>query len=194
MAGCSSIEKKSFDWSEISSGKWSSAAKIIEIKTGKSQALDLNFRAVKDKKVRLDVSALMGTPVASILLDNSKIEAVLIRQKKIYAGKPTSRVMKEALGFGFDPNLIFSVLFESIPSGEKWACTEDGDKSKRCVGPKEDFIITWTGRKDIKRIVELETEEFKLVLSFSDYSPDDLANPKTYVIKKPKSFKVIELH
>ncbi|MDZ4661182.1 MAG: hypothetical protein SGJ18_06130 [Pseudomonadota bacterium] len=210
MAGCTSVEKKSFNWLEVSSGKWSSSAKIIENKTGKAQTVDLIFRAKREKQVRLDVSAMMGTPVASIVLDNNKIEAVLIRQKKIYVGKSTPvtnskittgikpnimpNIMKEALGFEFDPHLIFSVLFESTPSDEKWACTEDGDKMKRCVGPKENFIIKWENRKDIKRIVQLDTVDFQFTINFNDFSPDDLLDPKTFVIKKPKSFKVIELN
>ncbi len=193
IASCSSVEKKTIDWSQIKSGKWTASGKITEKKTGKSHSLDLSFRAVKDQKVRIDISAMMGTPIASMVLDTSHVEAVLIRQKKIYEGKPTAEVMKEVLGFSFEPRVVFNVLFETIPQGEKWNCSEDGEQFKKCVGPKEDLIITWSNRKDLKRTVELETMEFNLVLSFLDFSPTELSDPKIFVVKKPKSFKVIEL-
>ncbi len=171
LASCSLVEKKTIDLSRATSGRWTSSAKVLVSKTGKSQSFDITFRAIKDKRTRLDISALMGTPVASVVLDGSKIEAIIIRQKKIYEGRPTAEVLKEALGIGFDPALVQTVLFESIPTGENWDCKEDGNKSKRCVGPKEDIIVNWQNRGDQKRIVEVETIDFKLILNFNDFSP-----------------------
>lgn len=193
LISCAQGEKKAYKWTEIEGGKWNSSVKIIENNSKKTHAFELAFKAIKGKKTRLDITAFMGTPIASMVIEDGKMEAAIIRQKKIYWGKPTSEVLKHALGFGFDPKVISSVIFETLPVGEKWDCNIDTETAKRCVSPKEDLIINWENRNDLKRSVKLETAEFVVEISFNGYVPDELLEPKTFVIKRPKSFKVIEL-
>ncbi len=189
--GCQTTEKATIDWSNLQAGRWEASAEVKQNRTGKSHSLDLMFRAVKDKGVRLDVSAMLGTPVASIVVETNQITGLLIRQKKYYVGSAKSEVLKQALGIGFEPKLISAILFNNVAELPGWNCKSEKE-SRRCVGPKEDVIVLLSNVNDVNREAEIDTADFNMSIKFKKFS-EKFSEANIFQIKKPKSFNTVTL-
>src|SRR4051794_27615863 len=66
--------------------KWETKAQLKDFKQNKTDNLTIDIVAIKDSHTRIEVSATMGYPVASIVTSPKNLRMALYTQKKFYWG------------------------------------------------------------------------------------------------------------
>src|SRR5437868_12979263 len=71
----------------LEKAKWETKAVVRDLKENKSHSVDIDILGDYPKDFRMEVSALMGVHVASMVLHDQEIRYALYNQKKFYQGK-----------------------------------------------------------------------------------------------------------
>lgn len=183
IVGCQTMPT---DYTTQTEGQWGSKVLVKDKVKSKSFIVNVDIQAVKDKKLRLDVTAALGTPVAALVMNEDQVKYILFRQKRYYEGESSSRVLKPILSVPLDPRLLFNVLFDQPIENKNWSCTKD-EKGflANCESPSEGLKVTWKDRKGRKKAIFIEHEKAELQMNISSFTPkaDDV-----FSLKAPKSF------
>lgn len=173
-------------------GKWEGTLQIINEQNGKKQKVDLDIYSILNQKMRIDVTALLGLPVASMLLDSKSMRVLSFAEKTVYEGIPTPERLAKALKVPMDAQLLYAIVNGARPLG--WDCQSILNSGVavglKCLGPKETALesmgSTKMDRKTILR-AERKTLEFELTYKGLDFGlPED----QVFELRTPRNFKI----
>lgn len=189
LAGCASAPVR---YDQQGEGQWQAKALIRDTRAGKSAIVNLDVNAVKNEKLRMDVTAAMGHPVASLVMDGDKMTYVLMETKEFYSGAPTESAMKPVLQAPIDPKLLYNVFFEIPIEDKSWSCTKDKNGFLvECAKANGDVIIQWTERKGRRKLVKLEHPRGVMQINVSSFQPKVEARAQLFELNPPKTFKQV---
>ena len=67
------------DYTDYNEGQWSSKVLVKDKTKSKSFIVNVDLQAIKNKNLRMDVTAALGTPVAAFVLNGDSVEYLLFR-------------------------------------------------------------------------------------------------------------------
>lgn len=184
LAGCQMMPTK---YSEHSEGQWGSKVLVKDKEKSKSFIVNVDIQARKNLQLRMDVTAALGTPVASIVLNGDKVEYILFRQKKFYSGVSNDRVLKPILSVPLDPQLFYNILFDEPVADKNWSCTKNQKGFLvNCENLQQGLKVTWKDRKGRKKSIHIEHARAEIQMNIKSFTPraDDV-----FVLKAPPSFR-----
>lgn len=184
VAGCQLMPT---DYTTHNEGQWGSKVLVKDKVKSKSFIVNVDIQAVKDKKLRMDVTAALGTPVAALVMDDDDVKYILFRQKRFYEGRATSRALKPILSIPLNPRLLYNLLFDQPIADKNWSCTKD-EKGflAACESPMEGLKVTWKDRKGRRKAIYVEHEKAEIQMNISSFTP---RADEVFSLKAPKSFK-----
>ena len=91
---------------------WETKAQIRQIKENRVHNLSIDAFAIKNNKLRLEVSAALGIKVASVVIDREKVQAIIPSEKKFYTGVASQEVLTRALKLPIHPNIFYAMIFD----------------------------------------------------------------------------------
>lgn len=175
------------DYSEHSEGQWSSKVLVKDKVQSKSYIVNVDIQAVRDKKLRMDVTAALGMPVAALVLDDEEVKYILFRQKRYYEGQASERVLKPILSIPLNPRLLFNILFDVPIADKNWSCSKGKDGFlTECSSSSEGLKVTWKDRKGRKKAIFIEHEKAELQMNISSFKP---RAEDVFTLKAPESFQ-----
>lgn len=183
LLGCQTFPTKYSDYEE---GQWEARALIKDKTQSKSYVVHLDIHARKNKQLRMDVTAALGTPVASLALNDEKVRYILFQQKQFFDGRVSERSLSPILSVPLDPRLLYHVLFDEPFADKVWSCSQDKKGFvEKCQNPKDSFVIQWKDRKGKKKSVVIQHPNAEIqinILSFKEGVSEvfDLKVPPTF--------------
>jgi hypothetical protein len=179
--------------SEKIEGTWSSVFEVTDKKRGKKQSIDAEVFGVVDQKMRIEMSGLLGTPVASLLIEEKTIQAAVHVQKRAYVGPSTAEALKSTFGVDLDPSLFFAFYFDRSPRGKEWKCVGESGVIKECIHSRLEQKLSWTDRDGENKSVRLESPDFLVHIKIRDFEPKVQNPEKVFKLNIPKSYRQINL-
>ncbi len=179
------------DYTTHNEGQWSSKVLVKDKVKSQSFIVNVDIQAVKNQKLRMDITAALGTPVAALVMNGDKVKYILFRQKKYYEGLASNRVLRPILSVPMNPQLMHHLLFDQPIVDKNWSCSKDKKGFLTiCESPMEGLKIIWKDRKGRKKAIYIEHEKASLQMNISSFTPkaDEVFN-----LKAPKSFKKYRL-
>jgi hypothetical protein len=169
-------------------GQWEAKAQVRDLANGKTNTVNLEVMAFRDKALRMEVSGPMGVHVASFLLKGSEVRYAIHTQKRYFSGAVTERSMRPLLNASIDPRWLYSVFFDEELQG--WQCKgQPIEICERTDGTK----ITWTDRQEEKKRIIITNPQFELQVLVKNFTTKVQAPEKAFGLEAPEDYKRYKL-
>lgn len=171
-------------------GRWDAKVLIKDKKKSKSAIVNVDLWAKKNEKLRMEVTAALGTPVATLTLNGSQVDYALIRQKRFYSGQAQPSVLRPILSVPLNPQLMYNILFDEPIADKNWSCTkgENGYLAK-CSNLQNDLEIRWKNRKGTRKTVFVDHPQASIQMNFSGFKRSFEESAEFFRLNVPKTFR-----
>lgn len=186
LAGCQTGPLR---YSQEAEGQWQAKALVRDKSAGKSVIVHLDVNAIQSQKLRMDVTAALGHPVASLLLEGESLTYVLMESKQYYKGQPSSQAFRPVLSIPFDPRLLYNAFFDLPVEEKSWSCTKDKNGYLlECRDGVTNMVMKWSDRHGRRKLIHVEHPQGTVQIHVNSFQPKVEAK---FELIPPKSFKAI---
>lgn len=168
---------------------------IRDQKENKTQSLDIDILAIKNERTRLEVTALLGFRVASLVMSPRDISFAVYPQKRFYYGKNSEHALSRLLDLPLHPMNLANIAFDEPVRGPGWRC--DLDQSgwvSLCENPARQLTVKWLDRQEGAKKVVITGPQFEMQWLFNAPQTEVQFKPETFTLKQPEGFKAIQLN
>ncbi|MGE5085145.1 MAG: hypothetical protein ACM3MG_02525 [Bacillota bacterium] len=175
--------------------QWETKALVKNLKENKSQSLNIDILAIKNQRVRFDVTAILGYQVASLVMSPREISYIVYPEKKFYFGKSSERAMEKLIGLPLHPMNLANIAFDEPVRGVGWGCEMDmaGFLSK-CENKAKAITVLWKDRIEGGKKVVITAPQFEMQWLFKPVQTEVQIKPETFTLKQPDGFKAIQIN
>lgn len=165
---------------------------VKDKKTGRSYIVHADWNAEYKDRLRLDILTPLGAHVASLVMNKDEVSYILLKEKKFFKGKAKPQVLEPLISAPLDPHLFYNLLFDFPIADSRWECEKDEQNFlKLCKNSSENLEITWMDRLMDRKTVKIEHPRASLQINFLEYSNKLQDKKNLFVLKAPKSFRLI---
>lgn len=177
----------------IEKGRWESSLKIRDLNRGALHSVSVDILAERKGPFRMEVSALLGFPVASFVMDEGVFRCAVYQQKNFYKGPVSKEALRPVMKIPLSPEIFRAITFD-LPVTEKgWTCGRDVTGSvTECVSEADQIKINWK-RIDGRKQVLVQGPGFNLDWFFQAPRMETQFKPGSFNLEAPNGFKVIQL-
>ena len=144
-----------------------------------------------NRAIRLEVTAVLGYRVATVLMTPQKIQYALHTNQTYAEGPFNSRTIFPIFKQPIDPKLIWRVIHGQSPQSQGLNCKIDSNQRPiECSGPK-DLFVKWTYEEAPRKRIEIKNGAFEMNWIFKDQRLLADSQTETFVLKKPDGYKEI---
>ena len=191
FSGCGFAPVK---YDEVKEGHWSAKALIKDLDQSKSYIVNINFNAVRDSRLRMDVSSSLGTAVATMTVDQKEVKYILVEAKKFYYGNSRPDAMRPILSIPFDPRWLQNILFDIPFTDKAWTCKSDSKGFlSQCIQSNLNLKVTWTQRAGEQKTISLEHKRANVQLNILSFKPKVEDRKNLFDLKAPASFESLNI-
>lgn len=196
MVGCAGTQEKP----KAGDIKYVESKALIEDKaknTSNSASIDLFF--LQDDVIRMEVTALLGYRLGSLVMNQQKVSYALHPQKAFVEGPFAARTMKPLFRQDLDPRLIWAVVFDRDLKTFGFSCNTVA-KTETCTGASgaiagvsvttQQMGETETGA--LKKIT-IENANLKFVWLYKAIRKHNKSYNETFVLNKPEEYRLITI-
>ena len=175
--------------------QWETKALVKNLKENKSQSINIDILAIKNQRVRFDVTAILGYQVASLVMSPKEISYAIYPEKKFYYGKSSERAMERIIGLPLHPMNLSYIAFDEPVRGIGWACEMDmtGFLAK-CENKAKGITVLWKDRIEGSKKVVITAPQFEMQWLFKPVQTEVQFKPETFTLKQPEGFKAIQIN
>ncbi len=172
----------------FSKGVWEGKATIKDIANGGSHFVSLDVYAKDSDLLRIEVSALLGIHVASMLVKGPETFILSTREGRFYKGTTSPELFEKLVDVPLSPKILMGLLFKGEVLDENWNCS--GPKSKfKCFHKNKPLNLDWKKQSlnESKILFASPNASLDMVLHFKpdkDFDETHIAN-----LVVPKNFK-----
>ncbi|MBC7466549.1 MAG: DUF4292 domain-containing protein [Bdellovibrio sp.] len=196
LQGCTSAPK------QVSTG--GSVPLLIEtkiqtkdIKKSETHTANLEIILLPNQAIRMEVSALFGYRIASVVMAPQKIQYALHTSKSYVDGPFTARTLYPVFKQNVDPRLLWRIIHGQNPESADLKCVKDANgRPVSCVSsavPNLPTTVTWAYEDQGKKRIEIKNQQFEMIWVFKSQVPFEPLQNETFVLKKPEEYKEISL-
>lgn len=196
LLGCASTNQKPL----ASDIKYVESKALIEDKTkntSNSATIDLFF--LQDNVIRMEVTALLGYRLGSLVMNQQKVAYALHPQKAFVEGPFTARTMKPLFRQDLDPRLIWAVVFDRDLKNFGFNCNTVA-KTETCVGstgPIQGVSVTvqqmGATETGLLKKITIENANLKFVWLYKAIRKHNKSYNETFVLNKPEEYRLITI-
>ncbi len=151
----------------------------------------IDIALAPNRAVRLEVTALLGFQVATVLMTPQGIQYALHTSKTFYQGPFSSKTLYPIFNQHIDPRILWKAIHGQNPQAVNLNCqTDTSGRPVLCKGT-HNLIVKWTYEDAPRKKIELKNDQFEMVWLFKDQSPLTASQAETFVLKKPDGYKEI---
>ncbi|OFZ29471.1 MAG: hypothetical protein A2622_07000 [Bdellovibrionales bacterium RIFCSPHIGHO2_01_FULL_40_29] len=168
-------------------------AQIKDFKKDESHSAKIEIVLLPNQAVRMEVSALFGYPIATIVMTPLKIQYALHTTKQFVEGSFSARTLYPVFKQNIDPRILWNSIHDRTPAGSDLKCTVNAsEKPLNCIG-MQGVTIQYTYENPVKRRIEIKNHQFQMIWVFKDQSPFVVTQNETFVLKKPEEYQQIQI-
>lgn len=191
LLGCHSAQKVIPN--DFNQGRWTGRLLVRDLKNSKSQVVHFEAQGLRDKVVRFELTASMGIPLAIFVIRPDETEYLLPREKKFISGPTTSKILSPVFTAPVDPNVLFTLFFDSSPANQ-WICEKDAEgQFSLCKSQDQQLTLLWKNRDGHKKTIEIAHKDAEIQMNINTFEIPSSIDPSAFMIKKPKGFKAYRL-
>lgn len=177
-----------------------SKAQITDKVKDSTNSVSLDIFLKKNEAIRMEVSATLGYQVGSLLMTRSSLQYAIHPQKYFIQGPIAGRTLKPLFKQEIDPLILWSIIHDESLQKRGFQCTLAGILIENCknelatVQIEQRGEIGASGRSvDGQKKVTLENQTIKMVWIFKSREASDVSQNETFVLVKPKEYKLITI-
>ncbi len=166
--------------------------------TTNSITIDVLFK--KNETVRLEVSALLGYQVGSLLMTRTTLQYAVHPQKYFIQGPLAGRTLKPLFRQEIDPQILWSLIHDESLNQRGFHCSVPVVATEICKNEQATVEIEQRGVLDSgghsldgQKKVILENKNLKMVWIFKSKVLVKDSQNETFVLVKPKGYKLITI-
>ncbi|MBC7742328.1 MAG: DUF4292 domain-containing protein [Bdellovibrionaceae bacterium] len=144
-----------------------------------------------NRAIRMEVSALLGYQVATVLMTPQGIQYALHTTKTYYQGPFNSKTVYPIFKQHIDPRILWKVIHGQNPQASNLNCQTDTNQRPTFCKGLNNLEVKWTYEDAPRKKIELKNNQFEMVWLFKDQSPLAASQAETFVLKKPDGYKEI---
>jgi len=195
MAGCAGTQEKP----QAGDIKYVESKALIEDKTkNSSNSASIDLFYLQDNVIRMEVTALLGYRLGSLIMNSQKVAYALHPQKAFVEGPFAARTMKPLFRQDLDPRLIWAVVFDRDLKSFGFSCNTVA-KTQTCfgTGTTEGVSVTLqqVGESEtgpLKKIT-IENAKLKFVWLYKAIKKHNKSYNETFVLNKPEEYRLITI-
>ncbi|MES2802610.1 MAG: hypothetical protein V4654_08980 [Bdellovibrionota bacterium] len=194
-AGCAGTQEKP----QAGDIKYVESKALIEDKiknSSNSASIDLFY--LQDDVIRMEVTALLGYRLGSLVISSQKVTYALHPQKAFVEGPFAARTMKPLFRQDLDPRLIWAVVFDRDLKSYGFSCNTVA-KTQTCIGTSATEGVSVTLQQvgeaetgPLKKIT-IENAKLKFVWLYKAIRKHNKSYNETFVLNKPEEYRLITI-
>lgn len=196
MAGCTGTQEKP----QAGDIQYVESKALIEDKTkNSSNSASIDLFYLQDDVIRMEVTALLGYRLGSLVMNPQKVSYALHPQKAFVEGPFAARTMKPLFRQDLDPKLIWAVVFDRDLRGFGFTCSDVVSRTSTCQGSGATQGVTVTVQQvgespnsGLKKIT-IENANLKFVWLFKAIRKHNKSYNETFVLNKPEGYRLITI-
>ena len=166
---------------------------IKDLKKNETHNIKIEIVLLTDQAVRMEVSALFGYSVASVLMTSQKIKYALHTSKKYVEGAFTAKTFFPVFKQNIDPLIIWNAVHNRSPQSPKLECKNDIDNKPLLCMSSDGVKVTWVYEDSVKRRIEIKSPNFEMIWVFKDQKAVEASLNETFVLNKPAEYQHIQI-
>ncbi len=170
-------------------------ATVKDLKSNKTHKVSIDMLCLGHEKLRAEVSALLGYPVATLLFDNIFVKYAVYPQKKFYRIKNLAASLEKILKVPLQPSQLLNIVYDQPLDGENWTCTKNLATSRveKCNHNKLNMTIDFTyGIGSYKKLLKISSPEIEMDWVFLAPPTEVPLNTQAFVLEPKDGFEIIE--
>ncbi len=176
--------------------RWETKAIVKNPREGRTNSLKIDILGIRNAKMRLEISALFGTQVASLVMSPSDISYIYYAQKKFYSGRNSERAFAGLLDLPLHPMNLSYIVFDQPLVGPGWHCQNDSAGwISLCKNLEKAIEVKWLSRtEDGEKRVLITAPNFEMSWSFQAPQTSVQFKTEVFTLSQPEGFKAIQIH
>lgn len=175
--------------------QWESKALIKNLRENKNQSVSIDILAAKDQSMRMEVTALMGYQVASVVVNPAEVSYINYPQKVFYSGANTENAIARVLNLSLHPLNLSKIAFEQPLSGTGWKCSLDTmGLISHCDNLQKKISVKWSDRNQGQKKVTITAPQFEMLWHFEAPQTKVEFKEGLFTLKQPQGFKAIQIN
>lgn len=188
IMGCQTTPTR-FD--QAQEGYWRTKILVNDKKKNQSFIIHAEINAYKEKQLRLDITTPLGSHLASLVLNETEAQLLLVPQKKFYKGKVHAKVLASLISAPIDPRWFYNLLFDYPIKEKNWDCDFNNENFlSSCHNESENINIIWKDRTQNKKRLQIDHPWAHIQINCYFYSPSVRDPNQIFQLKAPKGFVV----
>lgn len=181
------------DISKLPKYMWETKAQIRDLKRNKNNNVSIDFLAVKNQRLRLEIQATMGIQVGTLGMNQENFIAILYTQKKAIQGKMEEKTLMKSFNLPIPPESLYAIAFDEAINHPQWKCYYDNSKLvSLCENANSQSKIEWKNRNAGTKLAKITSPNMEVDWYFK--APQVLEiKSETFNIEVPNGYKVINL-
>lgn len=199
LFGCQTTPKKTIeskdkiDTSKLQKFIWETKAQIRDLKRNKNNNVSIDFLAIKNYKLRLEIQAALGIQVGTLGMTQEQFVAILYTQKKVIQGKMNEQTLEKSFNLPIPPEALYAIAFDDTVKGPNWKCYFDSNKMiSLCENAMTLSKIEWKNRNQGAKLVKISSPEMEVDWFFKQPKSLEI-KPETFNIEIPSGYKTINI-
>ncbi len=176
--------------------QWSSKAQVKDLERQSVQGVQIEILAVKNEKLRLEVSAIMGIPVATVVLNRNQLKAAIYTEKKFVQGVADENSLQKLLKVPLSAKWIYAIAFDESP-GKAWNCEvsilEKSGAPQSCTLAQYGYKIEWSRKDNGSKFVHITTPKTEINWYFKEPQYNFEEKPESFLLPQPQGYKLQQL-
>lgn len=168
-----------------------------DLKKSETHTANIEIILLPNQAIRMEVSALFGYRIASVVMTPQKIQYALHTSKSYVDGPFSARSLYPVFKQNVDPRLLWRIVHGQNPEAADMKCVKDANgRPVSCVSsavPHLPTTVTWAYEDEGKKRIDIKNQQFEMIWVFKSQAVFDSLQNETFVLKKPEDYKEITL-
>ena len=166
--------------------------------TTNNVAIDIFLK--QNEAIRLEVTAVLGYEVGSLLMTRSTLQYAVHPQKYFIQGPLAGRTLKPLFKQEIDPVILWSLIHSENLKARGFVCRKSGTVTELCKNSVATVEIEQRGELGIdglsvdgQKKVTIENSNIKFIWVFKSHQVVTKSQNETFVLTRPKEYKLLTI-
>lgn len=193
LASCATAPKSEIPAGAVNQARWETKLRVKDLRKDKSHSVSADVIGERGGSMRMEVTAILGYPVASYVMSDGGFRCAVYPEKKFYEGPIGERALQPVLKVPVSPVILRMLAFDEPLGGSQWKCSGGtAAQPEKCESAALGTKISWQ-REGAVRKIRIEAPGYEMDWAFGAPRTDVQLQESTFRLEAPKGFKVIRL-
>lgn len=166
-------------------------ALIEDKQKASSNSVSMDVFYTTNGVIRIEVEALLGYRLGSLLMNKNQIQYILYPQKTFVQGPFASQTLKPLFKNEIDPRWIEAAILDTDLTTLGFSCLQKKPELKVCQSELAQVSVE-TKKSPLKKII-IENDQMKFIWVFKSIQKHKKSYNETFVLSKPEEYRLITI-